>query len=105
VIPIIHLQLPPHAGCEQELIKVKAYQVAPSELEGHLLEHNDVADAAVIGVPDEFSGEIPFAFIVLKPQVASRVKNDRQLRKIVHESIFKVKSCVPNTFAAQRRCF
>lgn len=34
---------------EQELIKVKGNQVAPAELEGLLLEHAAVADAAVIG--------------------------------------------------------
>jgi len=37
--------------CEyQELIKVKGFQVAPSELEGHLLEHEGVLDCAVIRV-------------------------------------------------------
>jgi hypothetical protein len=34
----------------QELIKVKGFQVAPSELEGHLLEHEGVLDCAVIRV-------------------------------------------------------
>ena len=32
-----------------------------------LLSHELVEDAAVIGVPDEYSGELPKAFIVLKP--------------------------------------
>ena len=31
--------------------------VAPAELEGHLLEHPDVGDACVVGIPDEYSGE------------------------------------------------
>ncbi|KAF9769284.1 hypothetical protein IL306_013293 [Fusarium sp. DS 682] len=35
---------------KKELIKVKGYQVAPSELEGHLLEHEGVLDCAVIRV-------------------------------------------------------
>lgn len=34
----------------QELIKVKGNQVAPAELEGLLLEHPAVSDAAVVGV-------------------------------------------------------
>jgi len=34
----------------QELIKAKGHQVAPAELEGLLLDHPAVADAAVIGV-------------------------------------------------------
>jgi acyl-CoA synthetase (AMP-forming)/AMP-acid ligase II len=48
----------------KELIKVKGYQVAPAELEGLLLKHPKVADAAVIPVPDDACGERPKAFIV-----------------------------------------
>jgi len=48
----------------KELIKVKGLQVAPAEIEGHLLAHDAIVDAAVIGVPDERSGQVPKAFIV-----------------------------------------
>ncbi|MCH9019928.1 MAG: hypothetical protein IIA73_06155 [Proteobacteria bacterium] len=41
-------------------------QVPPAELEGLLLEHPAVADAAVIGIPDVESGEVPKAFVVKK---------------------------------------
>ena len=50
----------------KELIKVKGFQVAPAEVEGRLLELPQVADAAVIGVNDERSGQVPKAFVVLK---------------------------------------
>jgi acyl-CoA synthetase (AMP-forming)/AMP-acid ligase II len=50
----------------KELIKYKGYQVPPAELEAVLLTHPGVADAAVIGVPDDEAGEIPKAFVVLK---------------------------------------
>ncbi|CAN8251787.1 unnamed protein product [Cochlearia groenlandica] len=50
----------------KELIKYKAYQVPPVELE-HILHSNpDVVDAAVVPFPDEDAGEIPMAFIVRK---------------------------------------
>ncbi len=39
-------------------------QVAPAELEDLLLSHERIRDAAVIGVPDEASGELPAAFVV-----------------------------------------
>ncbi|XP_032518147.1 uncharacterized protein LOC116770681 [Danaus plexippus] len=50
----------------KELIKVKGMQVAPAELEGLLRSHPAVADAAVIGVPHEYFGEAPKAFIIRK---------------------------------------
>jgi acyl-CoA synthetase (AMP-forming)/AMP-acid ligase II len=50
----------------KELIKVKGFQVAPAELEGLLCSHPAVADAAVIGVPDEAAGERPKAFVVTR---------------------------------------
>lgn len=50
----------------KELIKVKGYQVPPAELENLLKEHPDVLDAAVVGIPDQRTGEVPKAFVVLK---------------------------------------
>lgn len=41
----------------KELIKVKGYHVAPAELEGLLLTHPKIADAAVIGILDDDAGE------------------------------------------------
>ena len=48
----------------KELIKYKGYQVAPAELEALIINHPQVADVAVIGVPDEEAGELPKAFVV-----------------------------------------
>ncbi|KAI8648249.1 hypothetical protein NCS57_01493000 [Fusarium keratoplasticum] len=48
----------------KELIKVKGHQVAPAELEAHLLAHPFVSDCAVIQVPNDRAGEAPKAFIV-----------------------------------------
>lgn len=48
----------------KELVKVKGLQVAPAELEAVLRAHPAVADAAVIGVPDERAGERPKAVVV-----------------------------------------
>ena len=49
------------------LIKVKGNQVAPAELEAHLLTHPAVNDCVVIGVPSEREGEVPKAFVVKAP--------------------------------------
>ncbi|MEM9565706.1 MAG: AMP-binding protein [Actinomycetota bacterium] len=48
----------------KELIKYKGFQVPPAELEALIVTHPDVADVAVIGVPDDEAGELPKAFVV-----------------------------------------
>ena len=50
----------------KELIKYKGFQVPPAELEGVLLTHPAISDAAVIPCPDDEAGEVPKAFVVLK---------------------------------------
>ncbi len=75
----------------KELIKFKGFQVPPAELEALLLTHPGIADAAVIGIPDEEAGELPKAFVVLaageelseddvKAFVADKVATYKQLR-------------------------
>lgn len=77
----------------KELIKYKGYQVAPAELEEILQGHSAVADVAVIPSPDEEAGEVPKAFVVLKPgmqasaeelmaYVAARVAPYKKIRRI-----------------------
>ncbi|MFN2413893.1 MAG: 4-coumarate--CoA ligase family protein [Pyrinomonadaceae bacterium] len=77
----------------KELIKYKAFQVAPAELEAVLLTHPSVADAAVIPSPDEEAGEVPKAFVVVKEGhpmtdedvlsfVASRVAPYKKVRRV-----------------------
>ncbi|KZP31130.1 acetyl-CoA synthetase-like protein [Athelia psychrophila] len=60
----------------KELIKVRGFQVAPAELEGHLLDHPLVTDACVVPIPHEYSGEVPLAFVVPHPSVAQKIKAD-----------------------------
>ena len=77
----------------KELIKYKGLQVAPAELEAVVQSHPAVADVAVIPSPDEEAGEIPKAFVVVKPgatltadeviaYVAERVSPQKKVRKV-----------------------
>ena len=50
----------------KEMIKVKGVGVAPAELEDLLLGHTKVEDVAVMSVPDDYTGERPKAYVVLK---------------------------------------
>ncbi|KAL8795474.1 MAG: hypothetical protein Q9195_002063 [Heterodermia aff. obscurata] len=75
----------------KELIKVKGFQVAPAELEAHLLTHPAVADAAVIPVPDDVAGELPKAFIVKSSSVGLE-NNDRLLIRDIQKHVEKEKA-------------
>ena len=55
----------------KDLVIVGGINVYPREVEEVLLTHPAVADAAVIGVPDERRGEVPFAFVVLTPDASA----------------------------------
>ncbi|MEM9728392.1 MAG: AMP-binding protein [Myxococcota bacterium] len=77
----------------KELIKYKGFQVPPAELEALLVGHHDIADAAVIGIPDDEAGELPKAFVALQPNatlseddikayVADNVAHYKQLRLV-----------------------
>lgn len=68
----------------KEVIKYKAYQVPPAELEALLLSHPKIADAAVIGLPDEAVGELPMAFVVKKP---NEEITEKQVKKYISEIV------------------
>ena len=53
-------------GRSDDLIKSAGHLIGPFEVESALLEHPAVAEAGVIGVPDETAGEIVKAFVALK---------------------------------------
>ena len=59
----------------KELIKVKGLQVAPAELESLLLEREDVADAAVVGVIIN-GEELPRAYVVKTPNGKNTLEED-----------------------------
>ncbi|WP_456398651.1 AMP-binding enzyme [Palaeococcus sp. (in: euryarchaeotes)] len=75
----------------KEVIKYKGHTVAPAELEALLLKHPAVFDAAaVIGKPDPVVGEIPKAYIVLKPEYRGKV-TEEELIEWVRERIAEYK--------------
>jgi acetyl-CoA synthetase len=58
-------------GRADDIIKTAGHTVSPFEVESALLAHDAVAEAGVIGVPDERSGERVKAFVALHPGVES----------------------------------
>jgi acetyl-CoA synthetase len=62
-----------YQGRSDDVIKASGYRIGPAEIESCLVKHPAVANAAVIGKPDEARGQIVKAFIVLQPgQAASQ---------------------------------
>jgi long-chain acyl-CoA synthetase len=52
---------------KKELIIAGGFNIYPSEVEGVLFGHDQVADCVVVGVPDRYRGETVKAFVVTKP--------------------------------------
>ncbi|KAJ5495086.1 Acyl-CoA ligase inpC [Penicillium diatomitis] len=69
----------------KELIKVKGLQVAPAELEAHLLTHPAVADCAVIAIPDDAAGEVPKAVVVKSASAGSDEDAIEAIKKHVQD--------------------
>lgn len=69
----------------KEMIKVKGIAVAPAELEDLLLGHPKVEDVAVLGLHDDYSGEIPKAFVALKGGMKGSKDVEAELVKYVKE--------------------
>lgn len=68
----------------KEMIKVKGIAVAPAELEDLLLGHPMVEDVAVGAIPDDYTGQRPKAYVVLKPSI-SRGNNRSAIISSLHQ--------------------
>jgi acetyl-CoA synthetase len=56
-----------YVGRVDDVFKCSDYRLSPFELESALVEHDAIAEAAVVPSPDEIRWNVPKAFIVLKP--------------------------------------
>ncbi|MDR0990071.1 MAG: AMP-binding protein [Propionibacteriaceae bacterium] len=72
----------------KELIITGGFNVAPSEVEQVLQLHPDIAESAVIGLPDEHSGEMVVAVVVPKP---GSVIDDDQVRDFCRTRLARYK--------------
>jgi long-chain acyl-CoA synthetase len=58
-------------GRKKDIIIRGGEKISPDEVEAVLCEHPAIAEAAVIGIPDELRGEVPKAFVVLREGAAA----------------------------------
>lgn len=68
---------------DDDVIIMAGYRIGPFEVESVLVVHDDVAEAAVIGVPDELRGEVLEAFVVLRPGVSATAELETELQTLV----------------------
>jgi acetyl-CoA synthetase len=66
-------------GRADDMIKSSGHLIGPFEVESVLVEHDAVAEAAVIGLPDPVAGELVKAFVALNPGFAPGPELNREL--------------------------
>ena len=78
-------------GRADDVIKTSGERVGPFEVESALVAHPAVVEAGVIGKPDKLRGEIIKAFVVLKENPKSEIRNPKQSEKLKDELSLYVK--------------
>lgn len=74
-------------GRADEVIKVAGHRLGTYEIESALVQNPAVAEAAVVGVPDEVRGEVPTAFVILKAGVNPEEQLKWELMQSVRERV------------------
>ncbi len=74
-------------GRSDDTLKVAGKRVGPAEVESLLVAHSNVAEAAVIGVPDEIKGTAMVAFVVLKGEPTENLA--AELKQLVAKDMGK----------------
>ena len=84
-------------GRVDDVVNVSGHRLSTAEIEAALIEHHSVAEAAVVGVADELTGQAVNAFVAIKD---GNEAND-QLRK---DLILQVRKSI-GPFAAPKAIF
>lgn len=75
------------SGRSDDIILCAGYRIGPFEVESALLRHPDVAEAAVVGKPDELRGETIKAFVSLKPSAVASEELADELKVFVKKHL------------------
>jgi acetyl-CoA synthetase len=85
-------------GRADDIIKASGHRIESAEIEGAILSHHTVAEAAVIGIPDKIKGESVTAYIVLKKESPS----SKELEKNLKDEIVKIAGSLVGRFACPK---
>ncbi len=76
-----------YGGRSDDMLKVSGIYVSPAEVEGALVSHDAVLEAAVVGAEDENKLLKPKAFVVLKPGQAGSEALKQALQQSVKDKL------------------
>nr|WP_297437988.1 hypothetical protein [Thermococcus sp.] len=74
------------------MLNVSGHRIGTAEIEHALVLHPAVAEAAVIGRPDEIKGEVPVAFVILKENCIPKEILKKELIDYVRETLGPIAS-------------
>ncbi len=78
----------------KDIILCGGFNVYPRVIEEALYRHPAVAEAAVIGVPDPYRGQVPMAFVILRPE---HTATERELLRFLGDQLSKLE--IPRSIA------
>ncbi|MGQ7875335.1 AMP-binding protein [Bacillus sp. 1A] len=76
-------------GRSDDTLNIAGKRIGPAEYESILVKHNDVIEAAAIGVPDDVKGEVCHCFVVLRDNVTFTGELKKELMSLVNSHIGK----------------
>ncbi|MCW2364303.1 MULTISPECIES: long-chain-fatty-acid--CoA ligase [Sphingobium] len=92
----------------KDMIAVGGFKVFPSQVEDVLYRHPAVREALVIGIPDDYRGEVPKAFVTLRPEVEDDIDGERlkdwlnpQLGKHERVCAVEIRESLPRTLVGK----
>lgn len=68
---------------DDDVIIMAGYRIGPFDVESVLVMHDDVVEAAVVGMPDELRGEVLEAFVVLREGTDATAELEKELQQLV----------------------
>ena len=74
-------------GRADDLIKSSGHLIGPFEVESALMEHEDVIEVGVIGIPDDIAGELVKAYVTLKSGVTPSEQLQKQLKGFARKKL------------------
>ncbi|GGE61183.1 AMP-binding protein [Priestia taiwanensis] len=76
-------------GRSDDTLNIAGKRIGPTDYESILVQHDNVVEAAAIGVPDEKKGEVCYCFVVTKEERGDSEKFEQELKKLLQGSIGK----------------